>query len=152
MKAHGETVGLLLAMLDQAYEKSAFHGTNLKGSLRGVTPKQAAFRPGTNRHSIRELVLHAAYWKYVTWRRLTGAGRGTFALTGSNFFPRPGPVSKAEWQHDKDLLDEQHRGLRAAVAALTSTPGHKLLRQISGTAMHDVYHTGQIQLLKRLSR
>jgi DinB family protein len=142
----------MLRALDEAYEKHAWHGPNLKGSLRGVTPRQAGFRPGPARHSVRELVLHAAYWKYTAWRRLTGARRHSFPLAGSNFFHRPGTPTASEWRKDRALLDAQHRQLRAAVAALRKVPVPKLARQILGVASHDTYHAGQIQLLKRLQR
>ena len=56
---------LLLAMIDEAYDHRSWHGTNLRGAIRGVTPAVAAWRPGTDRHNIWELVVHAAYWKYA---------------------------------------------------------------------------------------
>jgi uncharacterized damage-inducible protein DinB len=142
---------LLIKILDEAYERKAWHGPNLKGSLRGVTPAEAAFRPAARRHSIRELTLHAAYWKYAVWRRLTGQKRGSFPLEGSNWFPRPGAPSAEEWKKEKALLDAQHRRLRAAIAGLRKSPSRALERQLYGIALHDIYHTGQIQLLKRLS-
>lgn len=150
MKGNRTKTGLLLGLLDEAYEKQAWHGPNLKGSLRGVRPAQAALRPARGRHSIRELALHAAYWKYAVWRRLTGVKRGSFPLEGSNWFPRPDTPSPREWKRDRALLDEQHRKLRAAVAALRA-PTASQERQIRGVAAHDIYHTGQIQYVKRLS-
>ena len=63
---------MILALLDQAYDRPSWHGTNLRGSLRRVTPEQAAWRPGPARHNIWEIAVHAAYWKYAAWRRLTG--------------------------------------------------------------------------------
>ncbi|HMF08109.1 MAG TPA: DinB family protein, partial [Thermoanaerobaculia bacterium] len=69
-------IAFLIHALDEAYDKSAWHGTNLRGSLRGVSAKAADKRPAPGRHNIRELVVHAAYWKYVARRRLTGAERG----------------------------------------------------------------------------
>src|SRR5262249_52366788 len=122
MSARSETVGLLLTILDEAYEKAAWHGPNLKGSLRGVTPRAASFRPARKRHSIRELVLHAAYWKYAVRRRLFGGARGSFPLSGSNWFLREGTVSAADWKRERALLEEQHRRLRAAVARLRRAP------------------------------
>ena len=80
---------LVLTLIDQAYEMPAWHGPNLKQSIRGVTAKQAAWRPGPGRHNIWEETLHAAYWKYVVRRKLEGGKRGSFSLKGSNFFPRP---------------------------------------------------------------
>ena len=144
---------LTLALFDEAYEKKTWHGPNLKQSLKGVTAKQAAWRPGPGRHNIWEVTLHAAYWKYVVRRRIEGVKRGSFVLEGSNFFPRPEPgkSSEAAWRADKKVLEQQHRDLRAAMAQVLRTPrGVKELRQLYGVAFHDVYHAGQIRLLRRL--
>ncbi len=155
----------VLAILDQAYDHRSWHGTNLRGSVRGLAPRQAAWRPAPGRHNIWEIVVHAAYWKYVAWRRLTGAARGSFPLSGSNWFRRPQEPREARettpraWRSDLALLDQMHRSLRAAVATL---PTKELLRTptggtvsnfalLSGVAAHDLYHAGQIQLLKKLS-
>jgi hypothetical protein len=143
----------ILTLLDEAYEKRTWHGPNLKQSIRGVTAKQAAWRPGPRRHNIWEETLHAAYWKYAVRRRIEGGKRGSFALKGSNFFARPenGKLSEAAWRADKSLLEREHRALRDAVAKVLQTPrGAKLLRQLYGVALHDIYHAGQIRLLRRL--
>jgi hypothetical protein len=158
--AAGETA-LLLAILDQAYDHVSWHGTNLRGSIRRVTAKQAAWRPARGRHNIWELTVHAAYWKYAAWRRLTGQTRGSFPIKGSNWFPRPvgKQITEAAWRSDRLLLDQMHGRLRQAVTALSPaelrhTPrGTKFsnFSLLSGIAAHDLYHAGQIQVLKRLS-
>lgn len=145
---------LLLALLDEAYEKRTWHGPNLRQSIRGVSAKQAAWRPAPGMHNIWELVLHAAYWKYTVRRKITGVKRGSFVIKGSNFFSRPekDKSNEASWCHDKDLLDNQNRALRAAVEKVLRTPrGAKLFRYLYGIAFHDIYHAGQIRLLRRLS-
>jgi DinB superfamily len=148
-----ETAHLILALVDEAYEKPAWHGPNLSQSIRGLSAKQAAWRPGPGRHNIWEITLHGAYWKYVARRRIEGAKRGSFALKGSNFFARPeeGKLNEAAWKADKALLDREHRALREAVAKVLQTgAAPKLLRHIYGVALHDVYHAGQVRLLRRL--
>lgn len=65
-------VDQLLAILARAYDRRSWHGTNLRGSIRGLDPAVAARRPAPGRHNIWELVVHAAYWKSAVWRRLTG--------------------------------------------------------------------------------
>ena len=145
-------------MLDECYEKKAWHGPNLKGSIRGLSAVQAAWRPHPNRHSIAENVVHCAYWKYAVWRRLCGEKRGSFPLKGSNWFAVPEPLSESSWRELTALLESQHRLLRAEVASfpierLDAVPqGGKVpfASQLFGIAAHDVYHAGQIQLLKRL--
>jgi hypothetical protein len=144
---------LILTLLDEAYEKRTWHGPNLRQAIRGVTAKQAAWRPGPGRHNIWEETLHAAYWKYAVRRRIEGGKRGSFALKGSNFFARPekGKLSEVAWRADKALLEREHRALRDAIAKVLPTPrGTKLLRQLYGIAFHDIYHAGQIRLLRRL--
>jgi uncharacterized damage-inducible protein DinB len=154
---HVSEIQLLLEIIDRAYNRRSWHGTNLRGSIRGLTAAQTAWRPAPGRHNIWEIVVHAAYWKYAVWRRLTGERRGSFPLDGSNWFSRTGG-SEAAWKADVALLERTHRQLRSAVEAL---PGGQLRRParggattnvelIAGIAAHDLYHAGQIQLLKRL--
>jgi hypothetical protein len=146
---------LLLQILDEAYGTRAWHGPNLRQSVRGVTAKQAAWRPAPGRHNIWELAVHAAYWKYAVRRKLEEGKRGSFALKGSNFFARPekGGITEAAWCADKKLLEREHRALRAAVEkALRTSRVRKLARWVFGAAFHDVYHAGQIRLLRRLHK
>jgi hypothetical protein len=153
-------IALLLQLLDEAYDHTAWHGPNLRGSVRRVDAALAAWRPAPERHNIWEIVLHAAYWKYTVRRRLLGEKRGSFALKGSNWFARPeGAPTEQAWRDDMALLEQTHQTLRAAVAVLPAEdlhaipPGstHSRARLIAGAAAHDVYHAGQIQLLKRLA-
>ena len=148
-----DSAKLVLALLDEAYEKKTWHGPNLKQSLKGVSAKQAAWRPGPGRHNIWEVMLHAAYWKYAVRRRIEGGKRGAFALKGSNFFARPekGKLNEAAWRADNKLLEREHRALRVTIAKLLrTTRGARFMRQLYGVAFHDIYHAGQIQLLRRL--
>ncbi|MDX1421447.1 MAG: DinB family protein [Rubricoccaceae bacterium] len=149
---------LLLDHLDTAYDRKAWHGPTLNGVLRGVDAALASWRPAPDRHTIWELAVHCAYWKYSVRRRLTGAPRGAFPLDGSNWIPRP--ADGADWRQERRLLGAEHAALRAAVAALdpddlARTPDgstHTLAQLIGGVAAHDLYHAGQIQLMKRLAR
>lgn len=153
-------ISVLLQAIDQAFDHRSWHGTNLKGSIRGLTPAAASWRPAPQRHNIWEIVVHAAYWKYIVRRRLIGEAKGSFPLSGSNWFERPtvGPPTPSSWKADVALLTEMHRGLREAVAQLDEKKlsfrpaGSKVrnLDLITGIAAHDLYHAGQIQLLKRL--
>jgi DinB family protein len=144
---------ILLALLDEAYSKKTWHGPNLRQALKGVSAKQAAWRPGPGRHNIWEETLHAAYWKYAVRRRIEGGKRGSFILKGSNFFARPekGRASEAAWRTDHAILENEHRALVQAIGKiLKSSHAKKHLRMLYGIAFHDVYHAGQIRLLRRL--
>jgi hypothetical protein len=88
-------------------------------------------------------------WKYVVRRRLTSEKRGSFVLAGSNFFTRPIKTSDAAWTADINILTAEHRKLREVVAKI-SAPSRARAHMIRGAAAHDLYHAGQIRLLRRL--
>jgi hypothetical protein len=92
--------------------------------------------------------------------RLLGGKRGAFPLRGSNWFSAPESAKPREWKQAVALLEQTHEALSAAVAeypvALLNRPimGSKwsAFDSILGVAFHDIYHAGQIQLLKRLQK
>lgn len=147
----------LVRTLDQAFDARSWHGTNLRGAVRGLSAVEASWRPSPDRHSIWDLVLHCAYWKYVVHRRLVGGKRGGFPRAGSDF-PAPAGEDEAAWREDVELLTATHRSLRDAVVALREDElaefrggrSDDVFALISGAAAHDLYHAGQIQLLKRM--
>ena len=149
-----------LLQLDEAFDRKSWHGTNLRGSLRGLSARAAAWRPATGRHNVWEIAVHAAYWKYAARRRLTGEKRGTFPYEGSNWFRRPETGGEEAWRVDVALLVAEHRKLRQAMSALGAGDFAKAAvggrttvgALVRGIAAHDLYHAGQIQLLKRLMR
>ena len=142
----------ILDLIDEAFDKKSWHGPNLRSSIRGVTARQAAWRAAPGRHNIWELTLHAAYWKYAVRRRITGEKRGRFVLPGSNFFSRPVEASEAAWKADVAILLAEHRDLRRVLVQLPPKRWQdpKTLHLIRGIAAHDLYHAGQIRLLRRL--
>ena len=150
-----DSLTLLLHQLDTAYDRKAWHGPTLKGVLRGVDEALASWRPAPERHTIWELTVHCAYWKYTVHRRITGERRGSFSLEGSNWFTLPDGV--ADWKNERRLLDDTHRAHRETVAAFAlsdldrKSSTYTLSELIAGAAAHDLYHAGQIQLMKRLA-
>lgn len=153
-------IDLLIWNLQPPAGRKNWHGgPSPVGALRGVTAAQAAWRPTPRRKSIWELALHIAYWKYTVRRHLETGERPRFPRGPSNFPDQPERPDATAWARDVALLRAEHEGLVAAVRNLTSarlddippegrrwTYGELVL----GIAAHDTYHTGQIQLLKRL--
>ncbi len=144
---------LLLRIVEEAYEKPTWNGTNLRGTLRRVTADAAAWKPRHGRRSIAEIVLHCAYWKYTLRRRLLGEKRGSFVLEGSNWFEVPASLTKEQWAGYVELIDEEHRALCSALRRsgekidYSSASARTLVRKVFGLAMHDAYHTGQVHML-----
>ena len=160
MNRGDQRIGLLLEIMDQAFDARGWHGTTLRGALRGVSPAQALWRPAPGRHRIWDLALHCAYWKYAVRRRLAGDAVGSFPRTPSNWPDVPEVPDATRWNADVRLLVAEHAALRAMVAGMAPaklarrSPKQtwKNIEQIHGVAAHDLYHTGQIQLIKRLMR
>jgi len=159
------TEAALLRLLSENVEprpgRGGWHGgpTPL-GALRGVSPAAAHWRPAPGRHSIWALTLHVAYWTYAVRRRISGGGPA-FTRSPANFPKVPERPSARAWAADRALLAEERRLLLEAIRAV---PSSRLGRRpagakkwtygelITGIAQHDAYHTGQIQMLKRLWR
>jgi hypothetical protein len=139
---------VLLANLDEAYARKGWHGPTLRGSLRGLTYDVVSWRPAPRRHTIAELAMHCAYWKYAVRRKLTGEKRGSFPVKGSNWISS----DDRNFGDIVTLLDDQHALLRKTIESLprAAFADAKKLRLIYGIAAHDLYHAGQIQLIKRL--
>jgi hypothetical protein len=151
-------IKLLTYLIDQAFDKPAWHGPNLRNSIRGLTVPQAAWRPDSKRHNIWEVTVHAAYWKYVAMRRLTGDKETSFPHPGTNWFSLPQTADEKSWRKDLILLEQIHARLCDAVKSVPISDLYKPARGskqinialITGAASHDLYHAGQIRLLRRL--
>jgi hypothetical protein len=129
-------IRVLLDLIDEAFDKKSWHGPNLRGAIHGVSPAEAAWRPAPGRHNI--------------WEK-----RGSFVLKGSNFFERPVEQTEAAWKQDAALLVAEHKALRGAVTQLPrgardGVKWRSMSHLIRGAAAHDLYHAGQIRLLRRL--
>ena len=138
-----------------------YGGATVAGSLRGVTPEQAAGKPAPKRHSIWELTLHLAYWKYAVRRNLEGSAQGTFHRSPANWPAVPAAVDARSWKADRALLRSEHVQLVEAVRAFDprrldqAAPGsakYRFVDLLFGIVSHDLYHVGQIQVLKRLNQ
>lgn len=135
-------------------------GPTVLGALRGVSAAVASWRPYPDRHSIWGLALHVAYWNYAVERRLTEGETGRFPRSPSNWPRVPEPHDDAAWLVDRRLVREHHDCLVGAVAAfdvsrldqLEGSSKTTYADLITGILLHDTYHAGQIQMLKRLAR
>ena len=134
-------------------------GASVLGALRGVKPEEAAWKPAPDRHSIWDLTLHVAYYNYVIWRRMTGAAEGGFPRSPSHFPKPPDEVTAGSWKKDRALVREYHNLVLEAMRAFdpsrmdepwSAASGYTFADLLMGIVLHDTYHAGQIQMVKRL--
>jgi len=141
--------------LRRAFEGNAWHGPAVRELLADVTAAQAAGRPLPNAHSIWEIVLHMATWERVVYRRLQG--ETVVNLPMEQDWPPVRDSSEAAWHQAVRDLEQANHDLRAAIAQLTEArladmaPGkdHSVYVMLHGIIQHDLYHAGQIAVLKK---
>jgi len=142
--------------------KSLWHGgPTVLGAIRGLTPTVAGWKPYPDRHSIWALALHVAYWNYAVRRRITGEPRGGFPRSPADWPDLPEKQTVATWKVDRGVVRESHDRLVEAVAGfdpsrLDDVAGGEgettYADLITGIVLHDTYHAGQIQMLKRMAK
>ncbi|PWT79353.1 MAG: hypothetical protein C5B44_06980 [Acidobacteria bacterium] len=140
--------------LGRAFEGGAWHGPAVLEVLKDVNAQQAAARPVPGAHSIWELVLHITAWEGACRRRLDGERAEVPDVTD---WPKVTSVTDEAWQAAKEKLVNGNRELRKKILSIDETtldqpilPGMSSIYQtIHGVVQHDLYHAGQIALLKR---
>ena len=146
----------ILDQLKRAYEGEAWHGPSVRESLAGITAAQAHARPLANAHSIWELTHHIAVWEDAGRRRLQG-DRAAIEISSPEDWPPADDTSEAAWERSKAALDRGHEALREAVSRIPEERLDEPVLEgmssvyvtVHGVIQHDLYHAGQIAILKK---
>ena len=141
--------------LRRAFEGHAWHGPAVRELLAGVTAVKAAARPLSDAHSIWEIVLHIATWEKVVRRRLQG--EEVADLSPEQDWPTVQDTGETAWRKACDDLDRGHHALRQAIvrsgevrlAEMVLGKEHSVYHMLHGVIQHDLYHAGQIAILKK---
>jgi uncharacterized damage-inducible protein DinB len=147
--------------LRRAMQGEAWHGPSLKEILAGVTAQQAAARPIAAAHSIWEVVHHITAWENIVLRRI--AGEAVKDVRVDVDWPPvgdPAERDEAAWQRARAALEVGNRKLCEAIAQWPDerlrerVPGKQdnFYLELHGIVQHDLYHAGQIALLKKASK
>lgn len=143
--------------LKRAFEGDAWHGPAVLEVLEGVNASAAASKPVSGAHSIWELVLHIAAWDGAIRRRMEGQA---LQLSPEQDFPPVKATNEPAWRAALEQLKQRHAEL---IQGVLSMPDHRLTSQVPGkdydfyhmlhgAAQHELYHAGQIALLKKVAR
>lgn len=141
----------------RGWDGDAWHGTPLWTMLRDVTANEANKRPIPGAHTIAEIVQHLAYWKWATLQRVNGE---LVSPSYDDQWPAHPDASESAWREALALLESRHHELLQTVEKLRDEQltepmagcDYDLYVQLHGTLQHDLYHAGQIALLKRAVR
>ena len=144
----------ILDQMDRAFSGDAWHGPNLMSVLDGISAEDASKHSIPNAHSIWELVHHIAAWNTISQHRVAGE---TVEVTTERDFPPVWEVSETAWKRALEQLVESRARLRDTVKALTDDqleskatgPDYTRYQILHGVVQHDLYHAGQIVMLKK---
>jgi uncharacterized damage-inducible protein DinB len=153
----GETtsmdVELLAEQISRAFRGESWHGPSVLEVLEGISAEDAAAHPIPGAHSIWEIVLHLTSGYTLVLRRLRGE---CAQLSPEQEWPPLPACSSEAWRKAQHVLEELNQQLQLAVRAF---PVECLLQplgseysaytQFAGAPQHDLYHAGQIVLLKK---
>jgi DinB superfamily len=148
-------VGIHSRVLNEGYGPGAWHGADLKAALADVAPPDGYWRPGSGRHNIAEIALHHAYCARAVWSQISGRAAEPFVLQGEDWFDVADETTLS-WPAILATVDTQHQRLGALVsdieAGRVTSPltDAERFNLVLGITCHAIYHSGQIQLLKRL--
>lgn len=148
-------VNRILDQMDRAISGDAWHGPNLMSLLGGVTASDAAKHSVAGAHSIWELVNHIAAWNSIMRRELEGEA---LEVSAEVDWPPVRDKSDVAWKQSLENLRQSRASLRKTVERLRDdqldekpaprTDNSRYV-MLHGLVQHDLYHAGQIAILKR---
>jgi uncharacterized damage-inducible protein DinB len=153
----------LVDQFEREVQGQPWHGPSLTTILDGVTAVQAAYKPSPDAHSMWEILLHMTGWKREVTRRAQGHPA---AEPAEGDWPAVGEPADARWREaqaehlraQRELLDVvtglSEGKLAAKVPGNTEAfigAGLSVLATLWGLVQHDVYHAGQIAILKKMA-
>ncbi len=147
----------ILDQLDRAFEGNAWHGPSLRELLKNVTARQAISKPSPARHCIWEIVVHVTAWQDVARRRL--ASETIIELPPELDWPKILDNTETAWQQTIDCLAESKNKLRQSISEMSDDgleeivpgKGYSAYVLLHGVIQHNIYHAGQIAILKKLA-
>jgi uncharacterized damage-inducible protein DinB len=148
----------ILDQMDRAFAGEAWHGPSLMQLLDGMTSEEASAHPIRDAHSIWELTNHIAAWNTIVQHR--AAGEAVADVTAERDWPPVWEVSKVAWRRALEDLKASRARLRAVVEGLqedqlkqkAAGEEYSIYFMLHGLIQHDLYHAGQIAVLKKALR
>lgn len=146
----------IISQLRRAHEGQAWHGPSVKEVLAGVTAEQAARHPISGAHSIWEIVLHIPVWERAAQRRIIEWKAEE--VSESEDWPAVTDASDAAWAEALEQLSRSNSALRETISTLNDADLDRIIEGtqysayflLHGAIQHDLYHAGQIALLKKV--
>lgn len=139
----------MIEELNRTWNGDAWYGPSLRPLVDGITEEEARAHPVAGAHSILEVVVHAAYWMDMTNRRITGTPPAEKDWRDVKATSWKAAVAELERSYTA-LLDRVARMSDDDMNRVVSKKNYTNFVMLLGVIEHNVYHAGQIALLKKL--
>ncbi|KPM50002.1 DinB family protein [Jiulongibacter sediminis] len=147
----------IINLLNAGFHGGAWHGPSVLEAVKTITPKEASYKTPTV-HTAAELIYHITSWRIFCLKKFQGDADYLIDDDKKNF----GPAAKVDQFELETLLMELSLSHDELVKELQSkdddflneiVPGteYTYYTLIHGVIQHDLYHTGQIILLKKMA-
>jgi len=146
-------VDILADQIQRAFWGESWHGPSVREVLAGVPAEDAAAHPIAGAHSIWEIVLHMTGGYSLVLGRIRGERT---QLSPEEAWPPVPRASSDAWRETQHTLEQLNQQIQRAVRAfpperLSAGLGseYSAYTQFCGAPQHDLYHAGQIVILKK---
>ena len=137
------------------YNGNPWLEVNLTNTLKNLTAEQAYRKVNPNLNTIWEIVNHLIQWRRNILKRVEGE---TVITPDHNYFVPVLDSSEAAWEQSLQNLGKSQELWTtffenfddADLAKIYAANNHTFYEHIHGIIQHDVYHLGQIVILKKL--
>lgn len=144
-------------LLNAGFHGGAWHGPSIMEAVKGITPKEASFKTPTV-HTVAELIYHITSWRIFTLKRLQGDSDYQIDTDKKNFGSEP-KVDQFELEtiimelslSQDELMKELDKKDDEFLTQIVPGSEYDYYTLIHGIIQHDLYHTGQIMILKKMA-
>lgn len=152
-----EQVERLKNLLNAGYHGGAWHGPSVLEATKNITPEEASFKTPTV-HTAAELIYHITSWRIFALKRLQGDSEYQIDTDKKNFGSAP-KVDEFELEtllmelslSQDELIRELDKIDNDFLKEIVPGSEYDYFTLINGIIHHDIYHSGQINILKKMS-
>ena len=135
--------------LENIYQGEPWFGESLQTKLESVSTEKAYAQPVNNRHSIAEILSHMEFWRKSFIEQLKGNDASAYSGDSPENWPSVENLKKLGWEKQKELFRETQQDL-VKLLRTSKSVNEDLINNLNGLVDHDIYHIGQIGIVKSL--
>ena len=141
-----------------AHDGTTWHGQSVTEVLQNISVEAAAANPIADHHSIWDYVLHIVNWRVFAIRNLKEETPYIVDLNTDLDWTPITDFSEEAWKSALEKFQQSAVELEEGIRAMDENqlfekvPGskHNWYVTLHGVIQHDIYHSGQIMLLKKM--